>query len=223
MKRNTHLGVLVIDPEPIARFGLVQLISSHGGLAVVGEAESVCAGRDLCMKVKPSVVVLDPAMESGEGFGLIREVPRWAPQAKVVAFSGQVDASCIQRAFSAGACGYVTRRDPVESVMQVILGAAAGEHQMSPRVAKALASAMATGAVGCQTGLDSRLSEREWQIFQMLGEGAPVRNIADALHVSVKTVESHQQRIKVKLDVHSATELRKRAADFVADRGRGAQ
>jgi DNA-binding NarL/FixJ family response regulator len=216
MKSPTRFSVLVIDSEPVARYGLVSLIGSHNQLQVAGEAESIRTGRELCGKLKPNVVVVDPAMEGGEGFVFLRDIPRWAAKARAVAFSSLEDAACVQRALTAGACGYITRRDPLTAVIAAVLGAAAGERHIGPRIAKALLDGFAMGTVNVQQGMAGRLSAREWQIFRMMGEGVASREMAEALGVSIKTVESHQQRIKVKLEARTATELRKQAALYVA-------
>jgi DNA-binding NarL/FixJ family response regulator len=205
------MDVLVIDPEPVARFGLVTLLKSHAQLRVVGEAETTRTGRELCAKLKPQVVVIDPAMEGGEGFVLLKDIPRWAAGARVVAFSQTEDAGWVQRVFSAGACGYVTRRDPVPALIDAVLGAASGERHVSPRIAKVLLERLAKGDVNFASVDEPRLSTREWQIFRMVGEGRLPREMAETLGVSVKTVESHQQRIKIKLGLPSGAELRRRA------------
>ncbi|MEQ1861607.1 MAG: response regulator transcription factor [Chthoniobacteraceae bacterium] len=219
MKSSPRCDVLVIDPEPVARLGMITLLKSHARLRVAGEAETVRTGRELCAKLKPDIVVIDPAMEGGEGFVLLKDVPRWAPRARVVAFSAIEDAFFVQRAFSAGACGYVTRRDPVPALISAVLGAASGERHVSPRIEKVLLDHLAAGSPAANHGALGKLSERELQVFHLLGEGHATRVVSERLGVSVKTVESHQQRIKSKLCVGSGAELRKRAALFVAGRG----
>jgi two-component system invasion response regulator UvrY len=216
MKSQVRFSVVVIDPEPVARYGLVSLLGSHNELQVVGESESLRTGRELCGKLKPHVVVIDPAMEGGEGFVFLKDLPRWAPNARSVAFSSVEDAACVQRALAAGASGYVTRRDPLTTVIAAVSGAITGERHVGPRIAKLLLDRIATGAVDFQAGIASRLSAREWQIFRMMGEGSAPREMAGTLGVSVKTVESHQQRIKLKLEARSATELRRQAALYLA-------
>ncbi len=211
MKNSPRMDVLVIDPEPVARFGLVTLLKSHANLRVVGEAETTRTGRELCAKLKPHVVVIDPAMDGGDGFVLLKDMPRWAAGAHVVAFSQTEDASWVQRVFSAGACGYVTRRDPVPALIDAVLGAASGERHVSPRIAKVLLDRLAKGDVSFSAADEPRLSAREWQIYRMVGEGRLPREMAETLGVSVKTVESHQQRIKIKLGLSSGAELRRRA------------
>lgn len=211
MKKSPLSDVLVIDPEPVSRFGLVTLLKSHPSLRVAGEAETVRTGRELCAKLKPNLIVIDPAMDNGDGFTLVKEVPRWAAQARIIAFSALEDATSVQRVFAAGACSYVTRRDPVPALIDAVLGAVAGERHVSRRIEKVLLDRLATGAMDFSESDERRLSTREWQIFRLVGEGRLPREMAETLGVSVKTVESHQQRIKIKLGLHSGAELRRRA------------
>lgn len=216
MKSSNPFSVLVVDAEPVARYGLVALIDSHANFKVVGEAESVRTAQVLCEKHKPLVVVIDPAIDGGQGFVFLKDLARMSPRSRSVGFSSVEEAGWVQRAFTSGAIGYVTRLDPLASVIAAIVGAVSGERVVGPRIAKALIDGMATGSVDYQRGGGPKLSEREWQIFRMVGQGKPVREMAEALGVSVKTIESHQQRIKVKMDVGSAAELRQRAALFIA-------
>ncbi|MEO7318275.1 MAG: response regulator transcription factor [Chthoniobacteraceae bacterium] len=205
MKAN----VIVADAEAVARFGLVKLIDSHKQLRVCAEAESLSAARELCAKHQPEVVVLDPAM--GDGFAFIKDVPRWSPRTRVVAMTGLEDALSVQRAFKAGACGYVTRRDPVAAVIAAILGAVAGERHVGPRVEHVLLERLASGGVEIRDSDEAALSDRELQVFRLLGRGLGTRAVAEELRVSVKTVETHRQRIRGKLHLATGTELQRRA------------
>lgn len=201
--------VLVADAEAVARFGLVQLINSHARLMVCAEAESLAAARDLAARSKPEVIVLDPM--SGEGFAFIKDIPAWAPGARVVVFTGHGDALTVQRAFKAGACGFVTRRDPVAAVMGAIIGAVNGERHVGPRVEHVLLEGLAQGSMQLRGNDTAVLSNRELQIFQLLGRGLGTRAVAEELRLSVKTVETHRERMKEKLHVSSGAELQRRA------------
>lgn len=212
MKRSPRSDVLVVDAEPITRFGLVALLRSHGQLRVVGEAETLRTARELCAKLKPHVVVIDPAMEGSEGLAFLKELPRWAPRAHIVAFSAQEDAGYVQRAFCFGACGYISRRDPVPALIAAVVGAVSGERHVGPRIEKVLLDELAAGGVEFRQGAAARLSAREKQVYRLVGEGRQTREMAETLGVSVKTIDSHQHRIKTKLGLRSCAELRRCAA-----------
>lgn len=201
--------MLVVDAEPVARFGLVQLINSQGRLRVCGEAENLREAGKLASRLKPDLVVLDPAL--GDGVHFIKELLRAQAGSKVVAFTGQEDALSVQRTIQAGVCGYVTRRDTIADVIAVIIAAVDGRRLFGPRTNDLLLGRIADGTVQVSGDEMSVLSPRERQVFQMLGAGKSTRVIASELGVSVKTVETHRQRIKEKLHLKDCAELNHRA------------
>jgi DNA-binding NarL/FixJ family response regulator len=211
--------VFVADAQALARFGLVQLINSHARLCVCGEAESLPRARELIAKLQPEVVVFDPAM--GEGFAFVQDLPRWSPGTRAVALTNLCDALSVQRALKAGVCGYVARRDSVEAVLMAIVRVAEGERHLGPRVEEVLLEGMARGAMAVQEGDGAVLSDRELQVFRLIGQGLGTRALAVELRVSVKTVETHRQRIREKLGVATGNELQRRAVLF-CDRAEGA-
>jgi len=201
--------VLVVDAEPVSRFGLVHLLNAHERLQVIAEAEVMPVARELCVRHRPELVVLDAAL--GDGLAFIREVKQLSPQGRVIVFTSQADALSVTRAFRAGAVGYVTRRDSVSSLMSTVLGVLNGERQVAPSVQRVLVEQMMTGGVEVKGRSESVLSDRELQVYQLLGQGLKARAVAAELRLSVKTVETHVQRIKVKLGVANAGELQRRA------------
>lgn len=204
--------VLVVDAEPVSRCGLVHLLNSHERLEVTAEAEALPPARALCLRYKPELVVLDVAL--GDGLEFIREVKEFSPQGRVVVFTGLADALSVTRAFRAGAAGYVTRRDSVAALMSAVLGALDGERQFAPCVQRVIADQFACGGVEVRGRAESALSDRELQVFRLLGQGLKPRGVAAELRVSVKTIETHVQRIKSKLGVASGGELQRRAVLF---------
>ena len=209
MANQKKANVLVVDAEAVARFGLVQLINSQPLLRVVGEADSLPVARELASRLKPEVVVLDPAHRDGMHF--IEELARSKAPPRVVAFTAMEDALSVQRAFQAGVCGYVTRRDPVVDLMAAIVAAVGGKRHIGPRIERVLLERLACGAVQLSGDDFAVLSQRERQVFQLLGSGNSGRAIASELGVSVKTIETHRQRIKEKLQLKNGAELNRRA------------
>jgi DNA-binding NarL/FixJ family response regulator len=162
------------------------------------------------------LVVLDVAMGGGEGFALVKEVLRWNAELHVVAFTALEDVGSVQRALRAGACGYVTRRDPVASLLAALTGALTGERHVGSRVERVLLETLATGKVQMEHDDLTLLSERERQVFRLIGGGRKTCEVAAELSVSLKTVETHRQRIKEKLRLRSGVDLQHRAAVFDA-------
>ena len=214
MRTQRKANVLLVDAEPVMRCGLVHLINSHAALQVCGEAETLPAARAACEKWRPDAVVLDVAMGGGEGFALVRELPRWNAALRVVAFTGLEDAASVQRALRAGVCGYVTRRDPVAALLGAITGALAGERHVGPRVEHVLLETLASGRVQMEADDLALLSERERQVFQLLGGGLRAGAVAAEMRLSVKTVETHQKHIREKLHLRDGAELQRRATIF---------
>ena len=209
MANSKKVNVLVVDAEPVARYGLVQLINGHAALRVAGETDNFSAARELALRLKPEVVVLDPAL--GDGLHFLKELARCSAQSRVVAFTSHDDALTVQRAFKAGVCSYITRRDSIVDLLAAIIGAVVGARHVGPRVERVLLDHLASGAVQFSDDETSALSPRERQVFQMLGGGKSVRVIADDLGLSAKTVETHRQRIKVKLHLKDGAALQHRA------------
>jgi DNA-binding NarL/FixJ family response regulator len=205
-------SVLVMDAQPVARCGLVQLINSHARFRVCAEAETAPIARDLCRRYRPALAVLDIAL--ADGFSLVKELSTTAPRIRVVAFTGLEDALSVQRALQAGARAYVTRHDPAAELLTALVCAVEGQRHLSPRVSHLLLERLACGAVEMVGSEESALSDRELQIFHAIGRGLGTRTIAEELHVSVKTVETHRQRIKEKLHLRDGCDLQRRAVLF---------
>ena len=214
MDLNQKSNVLVADAEPLARRGLVSLLNDCPRLNVCAEAERSSVARELCARLRPAVLVMDPAQE--DGFALIKDLPRLSVNTRVVVLTALEDATSVQRAFQLGARGYLTRRDPVAAVLSAVLGALEGERQIGPRAQRILLGELARGGVHVEQDELARLTHRERDVFRRIGSGQATRFIAEDLHMSVKTVETHRLRIKEKLGLRSGSELLQRAVLFGA-------
>lgn len=214
MAHPRKADVLIADAEPVARTGLLHLINSHPKFRVCAEAATLDRTREMCIRHQPAVLVLDPAM--GDGFTLIKDLPKWSRGTRVVVFTRMNDALAVQRAFKAGACAFVTRCDPISALMTAIIGALTGERHVGPQVEHLLLENLASGTVELHGNEVSALSNRELQIFRLLGSGLGTRAVATELRISVKTIETHRQRIKEKLQLANGTELQRRAVLFHA-------
>jgi two-component system invasion response regulator UvrY len=204
--------VLVVDAEPVSRYGLAHLFNSHERLCVVAEAEALPQARDLYVQHQPELVVLDSAL--GDGVAFIREVKRFSPKGRVIVFTAQADALSVARAYRAGAVGYVTRRDSVSALMNAVIGALEGDRQFAPCVQRVLMHQLICGGMEVRGSMESMLSDRELQVFRLRGQGLQTSAVALELRISVKTVETHLQRIKTKLNLSSGAELQQRAILF---------
>lgn len=209
MKNPCKLNVMVLEAQPVARFGLVRLIDSHDRFHTCAEAESTPDARGLCARYRPALAVLDLGLH--DGFNLVKELPHLSPGIRIVVFTALADALSVQRALRAGALGYVTRHDPVSELMTAMTRAADGCRHVAPSISQGMLDHLACGALEIVGSEESTLSDRELEIFHAIGRGLGTRTIAEALRVSVKTVETHRQHIKQKLNLRDGCDLQRRA------------
>lgn len=211
MEDHEKISVLVAHHEPVVRFGLSEIIRGQAQMRVCGQAATAAAAREMCAQLKPAIVIFDPAMDGG-GTGLLRELPRWSPKTRMVVFTASDDVASMQRAVASGALGYVTRLDPITDLVIAIQTVLTGHRHVGSHLSHLLLDELARGAVKLNGSAAADLSDREMQVFQLIGQGKGTRAVAEELHVSPKTIETHRQRIKSKLHLHSGAELQQRAA-----------
>ena len=209
MSSSQKMSVVIADAEPASRHGVVALLKAQPDFRIAGEADTVAAARALCRREKPALLLIDPALEGGAGRALIAELPRLAKTTHAVAFVRVVDAENVTRALQAGALGCVARHEAEAELLRVLLAAGAGGRCLSPRAMEAIAGGLANGALQVA---QPRLTPREDEVFALLSEGRATGQIATALGISVKTVESHLEKLKHKFRVDSVRKLRGLAA-----------
>jgi DNA-binding NarL/FixJ family response regulator len=216
---NGQITVLIADPEPVSRYGLACLIGGNPLFTLAGESGELSKVRELCAARRPAVLIFDPIVE--EGLHFIKSVRQQSPETKAVIFTAMGDANSVHRAFQAGACAYVTRRDAIPSLLRAIRDAAAGRRHIAPAAEQSILEKLAGTDGSLEQVTEETLSLREIQIFRLLGEGRRTKETADLLHISVKTVETHYGRIKRKLGLKCGIKLRQRAASFFAQSNHG--
>ena len=203
--------ILVIDSVPMTRFALVTLAKQSTDMQLCGEAACAKQARQLCSELLPDMVFLHLSPISADGPELVRDLIRLHPELKAIIISDLEDSISVQRAFKAGAKGYFSKRDEISTFIAGIALVERGELYASPRVSRALLEQMASKRPSEVDRQIERLSSRELEIFRMLGLGSGPSLVALELGISIKTVETHQLRIKEKLKLQSTTDLRKRA------------
>jgi DNA-binding NarL/FixJ family response regulator len=200
-------SVFLVDDHPLVREWLTNLINQQPGLRVCGEAESGPQARERILALKPEVAIVDIALKDSSGIELIKDLKQSCPAVAVLVLSMHEESHYAERALRAGARGYIMKRETAKKVITAIRQVLQGKLYMSESLATAMAAQFFAGKALATGSLVEQLSDRELEVFELLGDGRGTRQIAEALGVSIKTVQAYCARIKEKLNLASATEL----------------
>jgi DNA-binding NarL/FixJ family response regulator len=215
IKGLAKLTVLIIHHAPLVRSGLVALIEATGRFAVCGETGDAPTGREMLVKHQPQLVALGLTVHRGSGIELIKDFRRMHRAARLLVVSAREDPLSIQRAFRAGTHGYLALEDDSLEVLRAVERICDGHLYASPSVILCLLKSLATNEIEPARSEVKSLSDRELQVFSLIGRGFGASKLATELHLSVKTIETYQAHIKQKLGLHSATELSEKATHWV--------
>lgn len=211
----TKHGVLIVDDHPIVRQGLAQLISQEDDMEVCGQAEDVQQALRAIRELKPDLVVADVSLKETSGIDLLKDLQVQNPHLPVLMLSMHDETVYAERALRAGARGYIMKQEATERVVTAIRRVLAGDVYISDSMAARMVSKLATpgGRVG-GSPVDC-LSDRELEVFRLIGEGHSTRQIAARLHLSIKTIETYRAHVKDKLTLKDANELLRAAIEWV--------
>ena len=211
--------VLLVDDHPIVRYGFVQLLAMATDLEVCGQAADAQTTIELLPDTRPDVVVLDVVLGNTNGIDLIREIKDKLPDATVLVVSMHDEQLYAERALRAGASGYLMKQEATETLVQAIRTVAGGGTFVSPAMSSRLVQRAVSGGTPRGSSPLESLSDRELQVLELLGRGFGTREIAEQLHISVKTVESYRARLKEKINLRSGAELVRFAVRWTESRG----
>ncbi len=207
--------VLIVDDHPIVLTGLNLLFAGDARFELVGEAGSPRAACIEAERLQPDAIITDLVMGEGDGIAMIEDLRAILPNARIVVYSSRDETVWAPRAIKAGARGYVAKSQPLDAVAHALDRVMTGQVHVSERVQQ-----MLIGDLACRyrrpDGGD--LSAREAQVLQMIGRGATLQTLASQLGLSVKTVGTYRERLKVKLGLDSVKMLERYAADHAAGR-----
>jgi DNA-binding NarL/FixJ family response regulator len=206
--------ILVVDDHPIVRQGLALLINREPDLVVCGEAEEAMSAMQLLASTRPDVLIVDISLSGPDGIDLLKTIRTTHPTLPVLILSMHDESVYAERALRAGANGYIMKQEATENVLVAVRRILSGEIYVSARIANQMLQHYITGSGSLRDSSIADLSDRELQVFRLIGEGNGTRQIAEKLHLSVKTVESYQAHIKEKLSLRSARELTQRAIQW---------
>lgn len=207
--------VLLVDDHPMVRAGLAQVINQQQDLIVCGEAESAKEAMQLIASNKPDLAVIDISLEGKGGLELTKELKQIHPKLAVLIMSMHDEAIYAERALRAGARGYVMKKAGGEIVLEAIRTILSGKPYVSEKMSDQLLSAVVGRASRRKKSGIEILSEREFEVFRLIGLGQSTRQIGQSLHISPKTVDVHRQHLKEKLRVPNGTVLIQYAVRWV--------
>jgi DNA-binding NarL/FixJ family response regulator len=207
--------IFLVDDHPLMRDGLRLLIQQQPDMAVCGEAEDGLAALTAIEKLKPDLVLADITLPGKSGLELIKDIQALRPGLPVLVLSMHDENLYAERVLRAGGRGYVMKQEGggrmIEAIRQVLAGKIAVSERMASRILEVFSGRRPTSG----DSPVARLSDREFEVFQLIGEGRGTTEIATQLHLSVKTVEAHRANIKQKLALKSAPELVRAAVRWV--------
>ena len=198
--------VFVVDDHPLLRQGLALLINQQQDLEVCGEAEEAQTAMQAISHRLPDILIVDISLSGPDGLDLLKSIRGSYPSLPVLILSMHDEAVYAERALRARANGYIMKQEATEKVLIAVRRILNGDVYLSDRMANKMLQQYIGGASAIQSQI-STLSDRELEVFRLIGEGRRTREIAEGLHLSIKTVETYQAHIKEKLSLRSGREL----------------
>ncbi|MDY6967062.1 MAG: response regulator transcription factor [Spirochaetota bacterium] len=214
--KNNIKKILIVDDFPIIRFGLKKLIEKEKDIKICGDTASVNEAVNLITNLEPDLIILDMLLEgSVSGINLLRAIKNRFPFLFSLVFSVYDEPIYAEHAIKAGAKGYITKKESDMVVIEAIRKVMNGELYLSNNISLKIVGKL----LGCTDGnsitLENRLSEREFEIFHIIGSGLGTKEIARKLNLSVNTIESHKRHIKQKLNIKDSNNLMKHAVQWM--------
>jgi DNA-binding NarL/FixJ family response regulator len=214
--------IAIVDDHEVVRFGTAQLIGRQPGWTLVGEAADCASAMRVIRETSPELVIVDLRLPGGDGLELIKQIRASFPEVRTLVCSMQDEQLFAERAIRAGASGFVSKHESVQTLIEAIQKVLDGRVSLSPDMTEQLLNRTAGRAPTVESPL-ALLSDREMEVFERLGRGQSVKQIAADLHLSVKTVEYHRQHIKEKLKVASSSAVVRLATTHVLGLSRESQ
>ena len=206
--------VFLVDDHPIVRQGLTLLINQEADLVVCGEAQEMQSALRAIQSANPDILIVDLSLGGPDGLELLKNIRVVSPRLPVLILSMHDESIYAERALRAGANGYIMKQEATQKVLVALRRILSGEIYVSERIANNMLQHYVHGAKHTEHSSISELTDRELEVFRLIGEGHGTRQIAETLHLSVKTVESYQAHIKEKLSLRTARELVQHAVEW---------
>jgi DNA-binding NarL/FixJ family response regulator len=215
--------IVIVDDHPFVREGLKQLLAGQTEFELIGEASSVSEAQAKIAQQEPDVAVVDLALGHDDGIDLVRWIRQHHPNVRVLVLSMQDEALYAERLLRLGVSGYVMKNVAGTDFLGALRKVARGQKHVSAAMGERLLSQVARGrAPGQDEDPVSALTDRELEVFRLIGEGISTREISQRLELSMKTVDAHRRHMREKLNLRSTSELIRYATQWVADRANNA-
>ena len=224
-KKQTEAGIenktriLIVDDHPIVRQGLAELVNHESDLVVCGQAEDSHEAIKAIKDLSPTMAIIDISLKETSGLELIKDIHSQCPDLPVLALSMHDEMLYAERALRAGAMGYIMKQEATENVIVAVRKILGGEIYVSDRMSARMVRKLVTGQIETTTSQVASLSDRELEVFHLIGKGHGTRQISERLHLSVKTIETYRAHIKEKLNLADAAELLQYAIQWVSSCG----
>ena len=211
--------ILIVDDHPIVRKGLAELIDSQEDLTVCAQAEEALQALKLIREKHPDMAIVDISLEQTSGMELIKDINAQHPKLLVLALSMHDESLYAERALRAGAKGYIMKQEATNKIIAAIRQVLDGQLYVSERMQEKLVRKLVGSKEQVTTSAIDSLSDRELEVFMLIGQGFGTRQIAERLYLSIKTIETYRAHIKEKLNLPGAAELLQYAIQWVKSRG----
>jgi DNA-binding NarL/FixJ family response regulator len=213
--KDNRKRILLVDDHAVVRFGIAQLINQQSDLMVCGEEEDAANALSAIGKLKPDLVIADISLKDSSGLELMRNIKAQYSGLPVLVVSAHDETIYAEIAFRAGALGYLMKGDALDQVVSAIRRVLSRNVYVSNALGARMLQQQIHGHIYLEESPVKGLSDRELEVFQLIGQWKRTKEIAGELHLSIKTVEYYREQIKQKLDLKSAVELTQRATDWV--------
>ncbi len=218
--KSTAQKLLIVDDHPMMRTGLGQLIDNEPDLVVSAEADNAAQAQEAVMKQKLDLVLLDISLPDKNGLELIKDLRALKPDLAILVVSMHDETLYAERVLRAGARGYIMKQEGGKKFLLAMRKVLAGGIYVSEKMASRILETFSGQTSGAAASPVARLSDREFEVFQLIARGSDTGAIARQLHVSVKTVEAHRVHIKEKLQLKTANDLVRYAVRWIESEGK---
>jgi len=213
--KDSRKRILLVDDHAVVRFGIAQLINQQSDLMVCGEEEDAGNALSAIGKLKPDLVIADISLKDSSGLDLMRNIKAQYSKLPVLVVSAHDESVYAEIAFRAGALGYLMKAEALDKVVTAIRRVLSGNIYVSDALASRMLQRQVHGHTDIGQSPVKALSDRELEVFQLIGQWKKTKEIAQELHLSVKTIEYYREQIKQKLELKSAVELTHYATAWV--------